>query len=92
MCHLQINSGCIATNRNKLLGRGVNMQQNNEDAFRLLDAAEACAALRIGKSTLQKLVREGKLKRSSVSVGRSLFPMSEIQRLISTPLEIHRAA
>lgn len=58
-----------------------------DDAFTLLDAAEACAALRLSRSTLQRLVREGKLKRSAVSVGRALFPLSEIHRLIQTPLE-----
>lgn len=63
------------------------MEQDRKDAFTLLDSAEARAALRISKSTLQRLVREGKLKRSAVSVGRALFPVSEIQRLIQTPLE-----
>ncbi len=60
---------------------------DNPDAFKLLDSAEARAALRISKSTLQRLVQRGKLKRSAVSTGRALFPLSEIQRLIQTPLE-----
>lgn len=60
---------------------------HNPDAFTLLDEAEARAALRISRSTLQRLVRRGKLKRSAVSTGRALFPLSEIQRLIQTPLE-----
>jgi predicted site-specific integrase-resolvase len=68
------------------------MEHHNQDAFTLLDSAEARAALRISKSTLQRLVREGKLKRSAVSVGRALFPLTEIQRLISTPLEMQRSA
>ena len=62
-----------------------------KDAFTLLDSAEALAALRISKSTLHRLVRQGKLKRSSVSTGRALFPLSEIQRLICTPLEMQRS-
>jgi predicted site-specific integrase-resolvase len=66
------------------------MELNNQ-GDRLLDSAEAQAALRVGKSKLQRLVREGKLKRSAVSVGRMLIPFSEIQRLISTPLDMRAA-
>jgi excisionase family DNA binding protein len=52
------------------------------DAFTLLDTAEACAALRVSKSTLHRLVKKGRIHRSTATVGRSMFPMSEIRRLI----------
>jgi hypothetical protein len=63
-----------------------------DPAFKLVDAAEAQTILRIGKSKLQRLVREKKLHRSAVSTGRMLFTMGELQRLISTPLEQVEAA
>ena len=68
------------------------MQETIPDASKLLDAAEACAALRLSRSTLQRRVKEGKLKRSAVSSGRALFTLAEIKRLIATPLESEGAA
>jgi predicted site-specific integrase-resolvase len=60
------------------------MQQTIPEAFKQLDTAEACAALRISRSTLQKRLKEGLIRRSGACVGRNLFPVEEIQRLIGT--------
>lgn len=62
------------------------MQQTANDSYQLLDSAEAAAALRVSKSTLHRLVKTGKLHRSSISTGRSLFSIEEVRRIISTPL------
>lgn len=59
-----------------------------EDAFRLIDSAEARTVLRISKSQLNKLVKRGTLRRSIVS--RSLFPWSEIQRIAKATTEPRR--
>ena len=59
------------------------MQPIKPGAFTLLDTAEACAALRISRSTLQKRLKEGLIRRSGACVGRNLFPIEEIHRLIS---------
>jgi predicted site-specific integrase-resolvase len=67
------------------------MEQNKQDALMLLDSAEARAMLRVSRSTLERLVRQGKIKRSAVSVRRALFPLSEIHRLIATPLDTRAA-
>lgn len=61
------------------------MQQTEPEAFKLLDSAEAAAALRVSKSTLHRLVKTGTLRRSVVSTGRSLFSIEEVRRVISTP-------
>jgi excisionase family DNA binding protein len=61
------------------------MQQLATDSFKLLDSDEAAAALRVSKSTLHRLVKTGKLRRSVVSTGRSLFSIEEVRRVISTP-------
>jgi predicted site-specific integrase-resolvase len=58
------------------------MQNTIPEAFKQLDTAEACAALRISRSTLQKRLKEGLIRRSGACVGRNLFPVEEIQRLI----------
>jgi len=60
------------------------MPQTIPEAFKLLDTAEACAALRISRSTLQKRLKEGMIRRSGACIGRNLFPLEEIQRLIGT--------
>jgi predicted site-specific integrase-resolvase len=62
------------------------MQQTAPDSYQLLDSVEAAAALRVSKSTLHRLVKTGKLHRSAVSTGRSLFSIEEVRRIISTPL------
>jgi predicted site-specific integrase-resolvase len=61
------------------------MQAIHDDSFKLLDSAEAAAALRVSKSTLHRLVKTGTLRRSVVSTGRSLFSVEEVRRVISTP-------
>jgi predicted site-specific integrase-resolvase len=61
------------------------MQQTMTDSYKLLDSAEAAAALRVSKSTLHRLVKTGKLHRSVVSTGRSLFSIEEVRRVICTP-------
>jgi predicted site-specific integrase-resolvase len=61
------------------------MQQKIPEAFRQLDTAEACAALRISRSTLQKRLKDGLIRRSGACVGRNLFPVEEIARLIGIP-------
>ncbi len=48
-------------------------------AYRINDA---CRALSLGRSTLYKLINEGKLKSITIA-GRTLIPRSEIERLIS---------
>jgi excisionase family DNA binding protein len=63
------------------------MQQLATDSFKLLDSDEAAAALRVSKSTLHRLVKTGKLRRSVVSTGRSLFSIEEVRRVISTPID-----
>jgi hypothetical protein len=63
------------------------MAHDLPDSFTLLDSAEARAALRVSDSTLQRMVKQGRLHRSSVSTGRALFSLAEIRRVISTPLE-----
>jgi predicted site-specific integrase-resolvase len=60
------------------------MEQTIPEAFRQLDTAEACAALRISRSTLQKRLKDGLIRRSGACVGRNLFPIEEIHRLIGT--------
>ena len=61
------------------------MEAIHDDSFKLLDSAEAAAALRVSKSTLHRLVKTGTLRRSVVSTGRSLFSVEEVRRVISTP-------
>lgn len=63
------------------------MTLKGKDQSELLDSREARAVLRISESRLRKLQKDGLLKRSAVSVGRALFSVAEIQRLINTPLE-----
>lgn len=48
-------------------------------AFR---ANDACRALSLGRSTLYKLINEGKLKSITIA-GRTLIPRTEIERLVS---------
>jgi hypothetical protein len=62
------------------------MAHDLPESFTLLDSAEARAALRVSDSTLQRMVKQGRLHRSSASVGRALFSLGEIRRVISTPL------
>ena len=43
---------------------------------------DACRALSLGRSTLYKLINEGKLKSITIA-GRTLIPRGEIERLIA---------
>lgn len=47
--------------------------------YRINDAAKA---LSLGRSTIYKLINEGKLKSVTIA-GRTLIPRAEIERLIS---------
>lgn len=47
--------------------------------FRINDA---CRALSLGRSTLYKLIAEGKLRSINIA-GRTLIPRTEIERLIT---------
>ena len=58
------------------------MRETTAEAFKQLDTAEACAALHISRSTLQKRLKAGLIRRSGACVGRNLFPVEEILRLI----------
>ena len=64
------------------------MQETTNAALRLLNSEEASAVLRVSKSTLYRLVKTGKLHRSGVATGRSLFPMNEIVRLATTLVKL----
>lgn len=48
-------------------------------AFRINDA---CRALSLGRSTLYKLIKQGKLRPITIA-GRVLIPRAEIERLIA---------
>ncbi|NLH80108.1 MAG: helix-turn-helix domain-containing protein [Phyllobacteriaceae bacterium] len=43
---------------------------------------DACKALSLGRSTIYKLINEGKLKSITIA-GRTLIPRTEIERLVS---------
>ena len=48
-------------------------------AYRINDA---CKALSVGRSSIYKLIKEGKLKSVTIA-GRTLIPRTEIDRLIA---------
>jgi hypothetical protein len=52
----------------------------------ILTEQETCSTLRVSRSTLRRLVKAGKLSRSGVSAGRTLFWVGEVRRLAATPL------
>jgi hypothetical protein len=58
--------------------------QHTAHPSQLLDSAEARAALRIGKSKLNELVKTGVLRRSAICTGRNLFPIAEVNRVANT--------
>ena len=58
----------------------------------ILTESETARTLRVSVATLKKHVRAGRLRRSAVSVGKSLFWAGEVRRFASTPLETGRTA
>ena len=57
----------------------------------VLTESETCSTLRVSRSTLRRLVKAGKLQRSAISSGRTLFWVGEVRRLASAPLDVRIA-
>lgn len=63
------------------------MTLKGKDQSELLDSREARAVLRISESRLRRLQKDGLLHHSAVSVGRALFSVAPIQKLIEILFE-----